>query len=75
MAEDIMIKAENLSKKFCRSLKHVMLYGAKDIASNMLGLSSRSEKLRDGEFWAVNKVSFEVKRKETLGIIPQMLAV
>ena len=67
--ENTVIKAENVSKKYCRSLKHVMLYGVHDIARNTLGLSSQSERLRDGEFWAVDDVSFEVKRGETLGII------
>lgn len=69
MLKDIVLKADHVSKKFCRGLKHVMLYGAKDIASNMIGLSSHSEKLRDGEFWAVDDVSFELKQGETLGLI------
>jgi len=46
-----------------------MLYGIKDIGRNMFGLSSHSENLRKGEFWAVDDVSFEVKKGETLGII------
>lgn len=46
-----------------------MLYGIKDIGRNMLGLSSHSDKLRKNEFWAVNDVSFELKKGETLGII------
>ena len=46
-----------------------MLYGIKDIGRNTLGLSSYSEKLRKGEFWAVDDVSFEVRKGETLGII------
>jgi lipopolysaccharide transport system ATP-binding protein len=46
-----------------------MLYGAKDIASNMVGLSSHSERLRNDEFWAVDDVSFELRRGETLGLI------
>lgn len=66
---DAVIKVENVSKKFCRSLKHVMRYGIEDISRNMLGIRSRSEQLRDGEFWAVDDVSFELKRGETLGII------
>jgi lipopolysaccharide transport system ATP-binding protein len=69
MADHIVITVENTSKKFCRNLKHVMLYGALDISRNMMGLSSRSEELREGEFWAVDNVSFEIERGETLGII------
>jgi lipopolysaccharide transport system ATP-binding protein len=40
-----------------------------DIGRNLLGLSSQSERLRRDEFWALNDISFEVKRGETLGII------
>lgn len=46
-----------------------MAYGIVDIGRNTLGLNSRSERLRSGEFWAVNDVSFEVKRGETLGLM------
>lgn len=46
-----------------------MLYGIKDIGRNTLGLNSLSDKLRKHEFWAVDDVSFEVKKGETLGII------
>jgi ABC-type polysaccharide/polyol phosphate transport system ATPase subunit len=69
MSEDIVIKADNVSKKYSRSLRHVMLYGIQDIGRNMLGLSSNPEMLRNGEFWAVKDTSFEVKRGMTLGII------
>jgi len=69
MSQDIAIKVENVSKKYCKTLKRSMLYGMSDISRNMLGLSSHSEKLRKDEFLAVNDVSFEVKRGETLGII------
>lgn len=69
MNDNIAIKVEHVSKKYCKSLKRSMLYGIKDIGRNTLGLSSYSEKLRNGEFWAVDDVSFEVKKGETLGII------
>src|SRR3990170_2258915 len=69
MDEDIAIKVEHVSKKYCKSLKNSMLYGVNDIARNSLGFSSHSERLRNGEFWAVDDVSFELKKGETLGII------
>jgi lipopolysaccharide transport system ATP-binding protein len=68
-SSDIAIKVENVSKKYCKSLKRSMLYGVKDIARNSLGLSSNSHVLRKEEFWAVDNVSFELKRGETLGLI------
>ena len=69
MDNDVVIKVENVSKKYCKSLKHSMLYGMSDIGRNVLGLKSRSERLRDNEFWALDDISFEVKRGETLGLI------
>ena len=66
---DITIKVENVSKKYCKSLKGAMMYGMADIGRNLIGLRSHSERLRANEFWAVDDVSFELKRGETLGIV------
>jgi lipopolysaccharide transport system ATP-binding protein len=66
---EILIKAEGLSKKFCRSLKRGMVYGTTDSFKSMLGIKTNLEVLRKGEFWAINNISFELKRGETLGII------
>ncbi len=67
--DSFAVKVEGVSKKYCRSLKRSMLYGVKDIARNTIGLSSHSDKLRKNEFWALDDVSFELKKGETLGII------
>lgn len=69
MDKETVISVEHVSKKYCKSLKKSMYYGAMDIGRNMLGLSSRSERLRKDEFWALNDISFEVKKGGTLGII------
>lgn len=67
--DSFAVKVEGVSKKYCKSLKRSMLYGVKDIARNTLGLSSHSDKLRKNEFWALDDISFEVKKGETLGVI------
>lgn len=68
MSETLVI-AENVSKKFSRSLKHLMLYGMQDMVLGVFGKGIDSGKLRDNEFWAVDGASFELKRGETLGMI------
>jgi len=68
-SSNIAIRVNHVSKKYCKSLKRSMLYGVKDIGRNILGMSSHSENLRKNEFWALDDVSFEVKKGETLGII------
>lgn len=65
---DILVKADHVSKKFCRSLKRAMWYGLKDIGTQMLG-GDEHKKLRDEEFWAVDDVAFELRRGECLGLI------
>ena len=69
MMSDVLIKVENVSKKYCKFLKESMYYGVTDIGRNLLGLSSHSDLLRKNEFWSVDDVSFEVKRGETLGLV------
>lgn len=65
---DTLITVEGVSKKFCKNLKRSLIYGALDIGSELLG-RERSPELRKDEFWAVQDVSFEVKRGECLGLI------
>ena len=66
---NVVVQVENVSKKFAKSLKRSMIYGMKDILRNICRLSSKSDRLRKDEFWAVKDVSFELKKGECLGII------
>lgn len=65
---DVLIKVEGLSKKFCRNLNQSLIYGFKDMISAFSGNDAYKE-LRKDEFWALEEISFEVKRGECLGLI------
>jgi lipopolysaccharide transport system ATP-binding protein len=69
--EDVLIKVDNVSKKFCRDFKKSLWYGLKDTAADILHPTHKSQnsKLRPSEFWANQNISFEVKRGECLGLI------
>jgi len=66
---EIVLSVQGVSKKFCRSLKRSLFYGAQDIGSELLGLRESSETLRPEEFWALNDVSFTLRRQEALGLV------
>lgn len=69
MDTGIAIEVTSVSKKYCKSLKRSMCYGITDILRNSVGLPSDSGSLRKEEFWAVENVSFEVKKGEAIGVI------
>jgi lipopolysaccharide transport system ATP-binding protein len=66
--EDVLIKVENVSKKFSKDLKTSLKYGFFDAGREIFGLKHKAE-LRPTEFWAVKNISFEVKRGESIGLI------
>ena len=69
MAEDVAIRVQDVSKKFCRNLKHSLWYGLQDTIGDLLAHDSSAQGLRREEFWAVQNVCFNVRRGECLGLI------
>jgi lipopolysaccharide transport system ATP-binding protein len=79
MSDDVLVRVDNVSKRFCRSLKRSLWYGLQDLGSELGGhrhggggglpQSSADVNLREDEFWAVKDVSFELRRGECLGLI------
>lgn len=65
---EVLLQVENLSKRFCRDLKRSLWYGVRDIAGELRRNTSEHE-CRAGEFWALDDVSFELRRGECLGLI------
>jgi len=66
---DIVLEFKNVYKRFSRgekndSLRDLIPYLTKKIISR-----GNNYKLKEKEFWAVNNVSFEIKRGEAVGII------
>jgi lipopolysaccharide transport system ATP-binding protein len=98
-SDEVLVRVEGVSKKFCRSLKRSLWYGLCDIAGELSpfgrrdiaedrrlemvdgaqssishipytpAVAARDEDLREGEFYAVRDVSFELRRGECLGLI------
>ncbi|MDC7999274.1 ABC transporter ATP-binding protein [Gilvibacter sediminis] len=66
--KEVLVKVEGVSKKFSKDLKTGLKYGLTDLFTNVLG-GGKPDKLRPKEFWAVQDISFELRRGECLGLI------
>jgi len=67
--DDVILSVDHVSKRFCRDLKRSLLYGIQDITADLIGIREASEQLRPQEFWALNDVSFQLRRGEALGLV------
>ncbi|MFM7324076.1 MAG: ABC transporter ATP-binding protein, partial [Nodosilinea sp.] len=69
LADPVVLSVQGVSKKFCRSLKRSLFYGVQDVAGELLGARRRQVDLRREEFWALDNLSFEVRRGEAIGLV------
>ncbi len=68
-SDDVVLSVRHVSKKFCRNLKRAMFYGLVDIGGELVGNRKSSGTLRKQEFWAIDDVSFELRKGEALGLV------
>lgn len=65
---EILVKVDGLSKKFCKKRYLSMVYGMTDVCKYLFS-KKRSNHLRREEFFALQNISFELKRGESFGIL------
>ncbi len=66
---ETLVELKGVSKKFSKSLKDARKYGLKKLIAGAFGVRDEWQKLRPGQFWAVDEVSLTVEKGETVGII------
>ena len=69
MSDAVLVIADGISKRFCRSLKRSLWYGVNDVVGEIFNIGGRSDTLRKNEFWAIDNVSFELQQGQCLGLI------
>jgi ABC-type polysaccharide/polyol phosphate transport system ATPase subunit len=67
--QDWVIDARGVYKKFCRDLRRSRWYGVRDVLHALAVRRSHSDSCREHEFWAVNDISFQLRRGDALGVL------
>lgn len=63
------VTVDELWKRYSRSLRTALRYGAKDIVSAIGARDRSTDGLRAGEFWALEDISFEVVPGAAFGVL------
>ena len=68
---EILVKVSGLGKKYCKNLKKSLWYGFSDSVNAVFkkNWELTSKNLRNEEFWALQDISFELKRGDCIGLI------
>ena len=64
-----ILKVDSVSKKFSMQLRDSVKYGLIDMGRKILMPKYEQNYLREGEFWALKNISFELNRGDSLGIM------
>lgn len=63
------LEVRGVSKRFCRDLKRSLFYGLQDIGRELMGRPVRTGELKKHEFWALNKLDFDMPRGTAMGLV------
>jgi lipopolysaccharide transport system ATP-binding protein len=66
---DWLVEVCGARKKYCRNLRRSLWYGIRDVASALMLRTPKLDHLREFEFWAVDDVSFTLRRGDALGLL------
>ena len=64
-----LIDVRGVCKKYCRDLRRSLWYGARDVLDAFTLRTPSASTLREFEFWAVDDVSFQLRRGDSLGLL------
>ena len=67
--DDCVIRASGVRKKYCRDLRRSLWYSFLEVVEGLRLRTSNPEILREHEFWAIDDVSFELRRGDSLGLL------